>query len=351
MDRTSTLAPLALALLASAAAGCEKQAPQTQTTPAPPSSSGAVEPRKPPAATASGAPSAPPAASSAPLTLKRKAGDEQLKEGLALMQEEGLHVFLSNQPMSCEELTHPTKFLHDNPPIDFNFTVNPGPGGRFFVGHRIGVPGGIFGPPGFAGTALFSSELTVLLDAAGGKPGDHVKGWAEIKPSGVHAVGAFDATVCEGDEPGPGELPADLPVGDVTGAVDGVPFTPKRAFARVHRDVKGGDPYLADLQFYAEEMSCADLPVKDELTPSLEVLDMGGASQGQDFSGTQQPTRAHFAPPGWKVGKMRTTGVGWIQIERLEFSAGKRVQGALRLGFKHGGVAGRFTAEVCASRK
>ena len=89
-------------------------------------------------------------------------------------------------------------------------------------------------------------------------------------------------------------------------------------------------------------------PAKDTTTPSLALTNVGGASTKNDLTGTVQPVSGMYAPTGWKMGKSRITGGGWVQLDALDYDA--PLKGTVRVATPKGTIGGAFTAEVCKKK-
>ncbi len=193
---------------------------------------------------------------------------------------------------------------------------------------------------------VLHAELAGLLTAHGVAREDDdgiASVFASLRNS---AKGTFDAKVCAPLAPEtPPELGTDA-TGSVAGEVAGEKFVTKKALAIVKHDkVLDGD-YVAEIDFFGrDDVTCDDTPATDTKTPSLAIVDLGGASTKNDLTGTVQPTHGMFATKAWKIGKPRTTGDGWIKLDSLDFDA--PLKGTFRFVTPKGGAGGAFTADVC----
>lgn len=287
-------------------------------------------------------PLAPPPTGPATLTTSGKSAT--LSAQVAYLGEDGvLTVVLADRPYACDELG--AKMVDDTKRRSITLTIPPGPNASYFAGGRIGVAGQIEGVAG--ASYLEPSELTAEIAAADTKTGGHVTGWTTWQRSDSSVSGAFDAKVCPPlyTTPAP-KLDASAPTAPIAGSMAGEGFAAKKVLAIVRHSKKLGLDYVSEIDAFASpDVACADLPLSDKQTPSLAITDIGGVSSKEDYSGTTQPMVGMYAASGWKVGKPRATGRGWIRLESLDF-VGPLV-GTMRLANASGSIGGAFTAEVC----
>jgi hypothetical protein len=284
-----------------------------------------------------------PAAPTEPLAFDLDGNKTALPHALAIMSDGRLTIEIANQAQSCDAFE--SKAGPGEKYMSLELHVRSGPGGTFYAGHPIGSTGDIHASA-VPGSYINPRQLVVQIDSADTKPGGHVKGWAIWTRGKNSAKGTFDAKVCPPLAPSaPVELGTDA-TGNVAGEIGGEKFETKKALAVVKKDKELGGDYVSEIDFFGrDDVTCADTPATDTKNPSLALVDLGGASTNEDFTGSVQPVNAMFAATTWKVGKSRVVGDGWIKLDALDFSA--PLKGTFRFATPKGGAGGAFTAEVC----
>lgn len=223
----------------------------------------------------------------------------RLDHGLAIIDAQHLHLYLSDAPVSCPRppIARAVTALH--------LAIPPGPGGRFYAGTAIGAELSVEGPGGLA------EDIAIVRL---GPVGRRARGTLD----GELARGNFDVPVCDGAAAADTSLPEAAPPGPVRGTVRAAPFVARSGLALLQARPQ---PALLSLRLYQGDRAVVVVP-----TPALLL-------EGP------QPMEAFVEERG-VLGE--TLGRGWISVAALRATAGATIFGELVTGK----VAGRFQATV-----
>jgi hypothetical protein len=287
--------------------------------------------------------------------LKVRGNQSVLPYGAAVVGPKLVTVTLASRPLTCDVAMYPARIVDDPDRVTVELRVPPGPGRRFFSGHRVGVQAWLQGTRG-ADAYFAPRDVSLRLDEVNGWASGHLMGWADLEHTDGSARGYFDVPICNNvlDSgsvvPALPALPENAPTTPMSGMIAGVPFLLKSAVAVVSHDPKRGADTLWKIEWYASEhVDCSGVPPEPSL-PCIRGSEIGGVSSLQDFTGSQQPISDVVAAPDWKAwksGKHPAEGSGWVQLDALHFQEGETVSGSAALVFTGGAASGSFVALVC----
>jgi hypothetical protein len=234
----------------------------------------------------------------------------RLDHGIAIVDAQHLHLYLSDAPVTCPR-----------PPIPgavtaLHLVIPPGPGGRYFAGTAIAAEISVEGPRGLV------EDTAIVRVAAVGR---RVRGALD----GDAARGRFDVVVCGGPAARDTTLAEAAPAGPVRGAVLGEPFVARSGLAVV---AARPHPTLLSLRLYShEDAECG----RSGAGRALVVVPMPAL-----FLEGPQPMESFVEDHG-VLGEAQ--GRGWLSVAALRATHGATIAGQLVTP----GAGGRFRATVC----
>ena len=275
----------------------------------------------------------------------------------------GLHVVLSSTPTSC---ANPDAL---NEAASIEIDVPPGPKSDFFAGAPIGVEAWFHDADRSTARGRAAPwQTTLRLDVV---PHDRVSGTLDfatkVDGQDAKASGAFDVELCDRAAliVTKVDAPPDATSAQLTGVIDGEPFTPRSAIAAGWRDPSTGEAFVRSISFYPSAgVDCGTHFVHERAERVVMVEEIGGVSSSRTLGGPQ-PAAAFVSVPetvkdAGPTATLHALGTGrraWVRLDDLHVASlkeGDVVRGAASAASDVGAPAadsghldGTFTALVC----
>ncbi|GAC1541535.1 MAG: hypothetical protein NVS3B10_06070 [Polyangiales bacterium] len=246
--------------------------------------------------------------------------------GKANTVRDGLDVILTAHPTSCRDAVGEGSTY-------VRFQLAPGPGGTFFVGHRVGVEVTVAIGARKSSAAAFQSAVD--LEPFALREGERLRGAVSFEGHGTPKTsggGRFDVEICK-KQPIPPEAAQPTAVdGPVAGKHGDRSFSGRSAIVEL-REPQDGPRYVEALEVFPDaHLTCGTR--NRALGRELRLSELGAASPGRDEVHAPQPAAAvlHVIDPPATPRELRFEGrlrPAWIRFDALEFERGTRARGAL----------------------